>query len=86
MDTQRKGAEEARNQLPDLLDAAERGESTVITRRGRPVAALVPIEKYQATAPRQLSLLPLRGTGRGLWGKDSRRTIRKMRDEWDRGF
>ena len=40
----RKGAEEARNQLPDLLEAAEKGRSTIITRHGRPVAALVPIE------------------------------------------
>ena len=86
MDTQRKGAEESRNRLPDLLDATERGASTVITRRGRPVAALVPIEKFENAPQKQLSLLPLRGTGRGLWGKDSRRTIRKMRDEWDRGF
>ena len=40
----RKGAEEARNQLPDLLAAAEQGRSTIITRHGRAVAALVPIE------------------------------------------
>ena len=31
----RKGAEEARNQLPDLLEAAEKGRSTIITRHGR---------------------------------------------------
>ena len=31
----RKGAEEARNQLPDLLDAPEKGRSTIITKRGR---------------------------------------------------
>ena len=37
---QRKGAEEARNQLPDLLEAAEGGKSTIITRHGRPVAVL----------------------------------------------
>ena len=79
----RKGAEEARNQLPELLDAAEKGQSTIITRHGRPVAALVPIGAYGA-AVRQPSLLPLAGTGRGLWGKDSTRTIRKLRDEWDR--
>ena len=79
----RKGAEEARSQLPDLLDAAEEGQSTVITRHGRPVAALVPIEAYDATG-QQESLLPLAGTGRGLWGKDSKRTIRKLRDEWSR--
>ena len=40
---QRKGAEEARNELPDLLAAAEKGRATIITRHGRPVAALVPI-------------------------------------------
>jgi prevent-host-death family protein len=80
---QRKGAEEARNQLPDLLEAAEKGRSTVITRHGRPVAALVPIGAYSAAA-RQEPLIPLEGTGRGLWGKDSTRTLRRLRDEWSR--
>ena len=81
--TRRKGAEEARNQLPDLLSAAEEGESTIITRHGRPVAALVPIEAYGAKLQQQ-SLLPLAGSGRGLWGRDSARAIRKLRDEWNR--
>ncbi len=53
----RKGAEEARNQLLDLLAAAEYRE--------RP-------------------LLPLKGTGSGLWGEDSRRALRELRDEWNR--
>jgi prevent-host-death family protein len=79
----RKGAEEARNQLPALLDAAERGRSTVITRHGLPVAALVPIAAYSA-AVRQQPLIPVAGSGRGLWGKDSARTLRKLRDEWSR--
>ncbi len=79
----RKGAEEARNQLPDLLEAAENGRSTVITRRGRPVAALVPIEAYGA-AIRQQPLTPVAGSGRGLWGQNSSRTLRKLRDEWSR--
>ncbi|MPZ31259.1 MAG: type II toxin-antitoxin system prevent-host-death family antitoxin [Rhodospirillales bacterium] len=79
----RKGAEEARSQLPDLLAAAEKGRSTIITRHGRPVAALVPIDDY-GSAVRQQPLLPLAGTGRGLWGKDSARTVRKLREEWDR--
>jgi prevent-host-death family protein len=81
--TQRKGAEEARNQLPELLRAAQNGQSTIITRHGRPVAALVPIEAY-GSAVRQQSLLPLKGSGRGLWGKDSTRTLRRLRDEWSR--
>ncbi len=78
-----KGAEEARNQLPHLLDEAEKGRSTVITKHGRPVAALVPIEAYDA-AVRQEPLTPLTGSGRGLWGKSSARTIRKLRGEWSR--
>jgi prevent-host-death family protein len=80
---QRRGAEEARNQLPALLEAAEAGKSTIITRHGRPVAALVPIEEYHAPE-RQASLLPLAGSGRGLWGKDSAQTLRRLRDEWNR--
>ena len=82
-EAQHKGAEEARNQLPDLLDAAEQGEVTIITRHGRAIAALIPIEAYAAST-QQKSLLPLAGAGRGLWGKDSRRTLRKLRDEWNR--
>jgi len=79
----RKGAEEARNQLPDLLAAAEKGRSTLITRHGRPVAALVPVGSHGAGA-RQQPLLPLEASGRGLWGKNSTHTIRKIRDEWSR--
>ena len=79
----RKGAEEARNQLPDLLDAAEKGRSTIITKHGRPIAALVPIEAHDA-AMRQQPLVPVAGSGRGLWGKNSTRTVRKLRDEWGR--
>ena len=79
----RKGAEEARNQLPDLLEAAEKGQSTIISRHGRPVVALVPISAYGAVV-RQEPLTPLAGSGRGLWGRDSARTLRRLRDEWSR--
>lgn len=79
----RKGAEDARNQLPDLLEAAEKGRSTIITRHGRPVAALVPVDTHGAIT-RQQSLLPVEGSGRGLWGKSSTRKIRELRDEWSR--
>ena len=78
-----KDAKEARNQLPELLMAAEKGRSTIITRHGRPIAALVPIERYSA-ATRQQPLMSLKASGRGLWGKSSARTIRKLRDEWSR--
>ncbi len=78
--TEHKDAEEAGNQFPDLLDAAERGRSTIITKHGQPVAALVPIEEL-VDRNAQRSLLPLKGTGRGLWGKNSTRTLRALRDE-----
>ncbi len=34
--SRQRGAEDARNQLPELLTAAENGESTIITKRGKP--------------------------------------------------
>jgi prevent-host-death family protein len=80
---EKKGVEEARNQLPKLIEAAEGGSPTVITKRGRPIAALVPLDSYSAT-PRQRSLLGVAGTGPGLWGRNSGQTIAKLRDEWSR--
>jgi prevent-host-death family protein len=80
---QHMGSEDARNDLPHLLQEAERGRSTVITRRGRAVAAVVPIEAF-AAQERQQPLSDLIGTGKGLWGRDSRVTLRKLRDEWNR--
>ena len=79
----RKGVEDARNQLPALLAEAERGRSTVITRHGRSIAAIVPVERAGGD-PRQKSLLGLAGSGKGLWGKDSTKALRRLRDEWQR--
>jgi prevent-host-death family protein len=78
-----RGSEDARNELPSLIEAAEGGHATIITRRGRPVAALVPVDAY-LHGHRQQSLLPLEGSGQSQWGKNSKRTIEKLRDEWDR--
>jgi prevent-host-death family protein len=79
----RKGAEDARNELPGLLEAAEKGRSTLITKRGRPVAILTPVGRHGGEV-RQASLLPMAGSGHGLWGRDSTRTIDKLRDEWSK--
>lgn len=47
------GAFEAKNRLAALLQRAERGEEIVITRRGRPVAKLVPVRPvYDPTEAR----------------------------------
>lgn len=78
-----KGVEEARSELPQILQQAEKGEPTVITRHGRPVAAIVPLSAYTA-GKRQEPLTALAGSGRGLWGRASGRTLRKLRDEWSR--
>ena len=79
--SQRKcGAEEARANLPQLLELAHHGTRTVITRHGKPYAALVPVE--EARVRRRPSLLSLAGSGAGLWGEDSTRAVRKMREEW----
>ena len=75
-----KGAQKARSQLSRLLDAAEKGESTIISKHGRPVAVLAPIGAY---ALRQEPLAPAAGSGRGLWGRNSARSPQSAR-EWSR--
>jgi antitoxin (DNA-binding transcriptional repressor) of toxin-antitoxin stability system len=79
---QHRRAEEARAKLPSLLADAEKGRTTIITRRGRSVAALGPVK--DAAASRQLPLVPLAGSGKGLWGRDSTATVRRLRREWSR--
>ena len=76
-------AEQARNQLPQLLEDAAHGRATIITRRGRPVAALVPLAAYHGSR-KQKSLLDLVGSGRDLWGRTSSVTMAKLRKEWNR--
>ena len=38
----------------------------------------------EVAAVRQPPLTPLKGSGRGLWGKNSTATIRRLRDGWSR--
>jgi prevent-host-death family protein len=76
-----KGAEQARKDLPAILDDAVAGKTTIITRHGHPVAAVVPITT-QLTKP--ASLLALAGSGKGLWGPHSAATLAALRDEWNR--
>ena len=78
-----KGVEEARSQLPRLIDDAAAGKATIITKHGRAVAALVPLQSYALQGSQQ-SLLPFLGSGKGLWGRSSKRTIGELREEWER--
>lgn len=50
---------EAKTQLSSLLDAVEAGQSVVITRRGKPIADLVPRCKVSDMLPQ---LAALRGS------------------------
>ena len=43
------GVYEAKTHLPSLLNDVERGEEVTITRHGRPVARLVPIQERRRT-------------------------------------
>lgn len=79
------GLEQARIQLPSIIANAHAGIASIITRHGKPYAAIVPIhdlEKLRATTDAASGLLALRGTGRGLWGADVGQTIADLRDEW----
>ena len=78
-----RGVEEARSQLPRLQEQAAAGTATVITKHGRPIAQLAPLDTYGG-AGRQQSILPLAGTGQGLWGTVSTTTLRRLRKEWSR--
>lgn len=47
------GAFEAKNRLSELLVAAENGEEIMITKHGRPVAKLVPVETFDRGKARE---------------------------------
>jgi prevent-host-death family protein len=73
--------EEARRQFPSLLKGAHAGQAVIITRRGKPYAALVPIQALKDARPRP-SVVALRGSGVGLWGKSAAAWVNRMRNEW----
>ncbi len=51
------GVFEGRNRFSELVEAAERGEETIVMKRGRPVAKLVPIvSEADAIARRRAAL------------------------------
>ncbi len=80
------GLEQARTQLPHIVSEAHAGEYSVITKHGKPYAAVVPVqdlEKLRAARKPQRGLLALRGTGKGLWGGNVSKSMADLRDEWD---
>lgn len=71
------GAFEAKTRLGDLLDRVEHGEAITITRRGRPVARLVPVAQDGADARRAAAELRDLRRGNRLDGLD----WKALRDE-----
>ena len=73
------GVEEARTRLPEILRAAHHeGAVTIVTRRGEPCAAVVPVSLALRDVPK---LSELRGSARGCYG-DAARFVGELRDEW----
>jgi antitoxin (DNA-binding transcriptional repressor) of toxin-antitoxin stability system len=81
MATRTIGLEEGRRQLPQLAERAHAGQGSLLTKHGKPYAAIVPPEVLLRSR-RKPSFLALRGSGKGLWGRSVSSHIAKLRDEW----
>lgn len=80
MKTHLVGLEEGRRTLPELTAKAHAGHCSVLTRHGRPYAALVPVSMLPKR--RGAGFLALRGSGKGLWAEGAAATVAALRDEW----
>jgi prevent-host-death family protein len=58
------GAYEAKTHLPALLDRVARGEQVIITKHGRPIARLVPIDQKRVDWRRE-AVEKLKGFAKG---------------------
>lgn len=84
-ETPQYGLEQARAQLPHIASEAVAGCSSVITRHGKPVAVVVPVDQWrdqQIRSLKQGGVLALRGSGCGLWPQGAAAAVAKLRDEW----
>jgi prevent-host-death family protein len=69
----------ARNHLSELLDRVARGEAITITRRGEPVARLVPVVPMHLAAHARMAIDALRIARKGV--RLGGRTIDELRRE-----
>jgi prevent-host-death family protein len=73
---------EAKNQLSELIDRALNGEGIVITRHGRPVVELRPIQPAaEPITSEALDWLKERRVGHRMPREDATTLVRKMRNE-----
>ena len=76
---QTAGVDEARTKLPEILRAANNeGAVTIVTKRGNPYEAVVPVWQALREAP---SLSDLRGSANGCFG-DVAACVSALRNEW----
>jgi prevent-host-death family protein len=76
---------DAKNQLSELIDRALRGEGVVITRHGRPMVELKPVdEPAQPLSAADLDWLAAHRVGRAPGSEDAGRLVERMRDESER--
>ncbi len=68
---------EIRTRLSEVIHAAESGQETTITRYGKPVARIVPVQTQRPTFP---DLAAFRGSIK-LRGKTLTETLLEMREE-----
>ena len=74
---------EAKNRLSELIDRALAGEGVTITRHGRPVVELRPVEREPGPVrPEDLDWLAARAASRGpAPAQDAGQLVSDMRDE-----
>ena len=72
------GVDEARTKLPGMRAANAEGAVTIVTKRGEPYAAVVPVSQALREAP---SLSDLRGSANGCFG-NAGALVGALRDEW----
>ena len=74
----RYGLEQARKQLPTIVSQAQAGIASVITRHGKPFAAVVSVGSIEPS-DKSTSILDLRGSGAGLWNASTGQSIDQLR-------
>ena len=75
------GLEQARTQLPRLVAEAHAGTQSIITKHGKPYAAIVPLQDAALAANRGSGVLDLRGSGTGVWGNDAAAAVDALRGD-----
>ncbi len=68
METKTVGSYEAKTHLPALLDAVEHGDKVIITRRGTPIAILMPYKETSDSIDETINALLEFRKGRSLKG------------------